>query len=654
MPLRKRDFTTPPIFERDNPRVETREPTLPQFLYSVVARLAVPTWILHFAQPMAAPRPSLVSLDGKGQRRQGQTRNQYKGASLHGNRLKQAQKAKSPSPEDINAPPKDTSDDESGNEENNGEEVAHLGENHERKEPPRNPSSDRAPEPMGRDARTHRSANPVAGTNMSTSSSQQSNPKRSSDELDDMSGTWSQARSKKARTGANCTQLKYGSSQHTTANIHLPLPEKLGKSSEKAHIKDSNYNQKRGSKGFKIPPANRPKKRGISAIEVTRQGRSPIIGSETETESQAKGPKFKAVPDSKNWTRSPTGSECPANSSIPPTFNAPKCLPLQENRPTTSDIVPSFKTFGPSSRSAHSSRFPREASKHANSSRLPSYDQYDHAMYIAADKLGMDDNKENTNMAPSSSMSATTHSSSSSSSSIGDCSQSSGLSTPPDSPTKTRCPLCKGLVEKEWFEEVTGCKRLTMRQQSEFCKSHKIKSAHDDWRQRGYPNIDWTTFNQRMMSYHSAIENTLQGHKPSFYRNALEDSIRAGKNRTLKQTMMQGHDLEGLCLGYYGSRGAKMMVDNIIVRFASKLRRLGNSDKLISTSGVSGYVQAVLAPELAVLLVMDDMNTDEDGAREVLKESVDIGNLLNEEEDEVTQRERCVGDGNGLLVDELA
>ena len=70
-------------------------------------------------------------------------------------------------------------------------------------------------------------------------------------------------------------------------------------------------------------------------------------------------------------------------------------------------------------------------------------------------------------------------------------------------------------------------------------------------------------------------------------------------------------------------------------RFSSKLRRLAASDKLISSGGVSRYVQAVLVPEMAVLLVMDDMNVDEDKARKALRDSVDLGNLLNEEEDEI-------------------
>jgi hypothetical protein len=73
-----------------------------------------------------------------------------------------------------------------------------------------------------------------------------------------------------------------------------------------------------------------------------------------------------------------------------------------------------------------------------------------------------------------------------------------------------------------------------------------------------------------------------------------------------------------------------------MANFNSKLRRLSASDDLISSGGVSEFVQAVLVPELALLLIKNDMNIDDDEkAREVLRNSVDIGHLLNEEEDEV-------------------
>lgn len=74
-------------------------------------------------------------------------------------------------------------------------------------------------------------------------------------------------------------------------------------------------------------------------------------------------------------------------------------------------------------------------------------------------------------------------------------------------------------------------------------------------------------------------------------------------------------------------------MQNIIARFTTKLRRLSTEDKLISSNSVSRYVQAVLAPEMAVMLVKEDMGVDDEAARALLRESAALGNLLNEEED---------------------
>ena len=78
-------------------------------------------------------------------------------------------------------------------------------------------------------------------------------------------------------------------------------------------------------------------------------------------------------------------------------------------------------------------------------------------------------------------------------------------------------------------------------------------------------------------------------------------------------------------------------MENIISHFSHKIRRRAASDSLVSTGGVSAFVQAVLTPELAVMLVKEDMETDDEGARAVLRESAEVGHLLNEEEDEIIQ-----------------
>lgn len=56
------------------------------------------------------------------------------------------------------------------------------------------------------------------------------------------------------------------------------------------------------------------------------------------------------------------------------------------------------------------------------------------------------------------------------------------------------------------------------------------------------------------------------------------------------------------------------------------------------TGGVSGYLQSVLVPEMALALVMEDADCDAEEARRIIKESSDIGDALNEVEQEKVPR----------------
>jgi hypothetical protein len=52
-------------------------------------------------------------------------------------------------------------------------------------------------------------------------------------------------------------------------------------------------------------------------------------------------------------------------------------------------------------------------------------------------------------------------------------------------------------------------------------------------------------------------------------------------------------------------------------------------DNILKTAGPAAYAQAVLVPELAVLLIKQDMNVDSQEARQILRDSTEIGNRLN-------------------------
>ena len=71
--------------------------------------------------------------------------------------------------------------------------------------------------------------------------------------------------------------------------------------------------------------------------------------------------------------------------------------------------------------------------------------------------------------------------------------------------------------------------------------------------------------------------------------------------------------------------------DDIVAHFSAKLRSMAASDRIIASCGTAGYIQTVLVPELATLLIRDDLGVSESEARKVLKESSHIGELLNED-----------------------
>jgi hypothetical protein len=70
-------------------------------------------------------------------------------------------------------------------------------------------------------------------------------------------------------------------------------------------------------------------------------------------------------------------------------------------------------------------------------------------------------------------------------------------------------------------------------------------------------------------------------------------------------------------------------MDFITREFSGALRDRIGSDKVIAARDVSGYVQMVLAPELATRLVMDDMNKTIEQARDIMAESAELGDLLH-------------------------
>lgn len=82
-----------------------------------------------------------------------------------------------------------------------------------------------------------------------------------------------------------------------------------------------------------------------------------------------------------------------------------------------------------------------------------------------------------------------------------------------------------------------------------------------------------------------------------------------------------------------------MMLQWLVTQFMTRVRKRATADKTVRATGPTGYMQAVLVPELAVMLVMEDIGVDDEQARVVLKESAELGELLNAEKEDKIERE---------------
>jgi len=67
----------------------------------------------------------------------------------------------------------------------------------------------------------------------------------------------------------------------------------------------------------------------------------------------------------------------------------------------------------------------------------------------------------------------------------------------------------------------------------------------------------------------------------------------------------------------------------LLRRFGNEITAQNNATSNLAHSSAAAFVQAVLVPEMAVRLIMEDMKVTEKRARKVLEESRSIGEILN-------------------------
>lgn len=210
----------------------------------------------------------------------------------------------------------------------------------------------------------------------------------------------------------------------------------------------------------------------------------------------------------------------------------------------------------------------------------------------------------------------------------------------PQGPPITRCEMCQEEVDSQLKQDYEDryCRngKWNIRQQRDFCRYHKCEGAKTLWQQRGYPDIAWSDLNRRMAGQHDRLRAILYRERDSSFRSQLAAKISARKERTTTEAFQADADTSSPSAGYYGPRGQKAMLEYVTTHLSNDLRTAAPDDPLIGSTGVgggvSGLVQSILIPELALGLIMEDMNIDEFEARVMLEDSRELGEVLNAEE----------------------
>lgn len=184
-----------------------------------------------------------------------------------------------------------------------------------------------------------------------------------------------------------------------------------------------------------------------------------------------------------------------------------------------------------------------------------------------------------------------------------------------------RCPMCNQPCDAA---ELKKWGAMDTRKQERFCRSHRKTTAEKKWSSKGYPEIDWEKLDSRISEHHDFIKGLLNG-ADCHYRRTFEKMVAAGKGRSLRKLE------SNLTPGYYGSRGLNTISEYVIREFSRLLSKRSVKDPLMSKRGTTAFVQSVIVPEVAVRLIIEDMSIEDVEARDVLTESANMGELVNEE-----------------------
>ena len=220
---------------------------------------------------------------------------------------------------------------------------------------------------------------------------------------------------------------------------------------------------------------------------------------------------------------------------------------------------------------------------------------------------------------------------------------------PAETEEGTACPICNETVEQDYYWDFWKGRKNTVKNQAAFCHAHKKAAAQREYLAEGYPVkdgvpfINWAKLPSRIKQHRMVLHKILVGDSDtsSVYRTRYEPLSLTGKAAAVpskrqdlspsKRAELESYALDDNAVypGYYGPHGRRLITESVMDLLSTEIKRC--TDPVVQSSGPATFVQAVLVPEVAVRLIMEDLKIDWEDAEEVRERTFEIGALLNEE-----------------------
>ncbi|KAF1932245.1 uncharacterized protein M421DRAFT_287424 [Didymella exigua CBS 183.55] len=211
----------------------------------------------------------------------------------------------------------------------------------------------------------------------------------------------------------------------------------------------------------------------------------------------------------------------------------------------------------------------------------------------------------------------------------------------------TACPVCNEPVDQDLYWLFWKGLDKTIKNQAAFCHTHRKATAQKEYLAEGYPSVDglpsiqWSAIPERIKKHRMALYSILAGETPSHHRKRYAPLALTGKAAAVPRTRTDlspsknaqlsayALDSNSVYPGYYGPRGRRLITEAVMSLLNAEIKR--SADPVVQTSGPATFVQAVLVPEVAVRLIMEDLRCDVESAEEVREATFEMGALLHEE-----------------------